>query len=277
MQFPNPVVSELIISYPTGSPAIQIGPGPEIIFYGQNGTTLTISANDPNNPGYPGLLFALSDGNTAYIDAYNSLSNPYFEIVGYEYTAADYGNLPASPYISLAGGEMFFGFATDNVADETFGAGFQLNDNSIYMWVGSPTVPNQGNSIHLDENNFYADIPFQVGSWQNVTLMNGWNNAGGDNANFQYRLCSDGFVHWRGVITPGTTTNGTVIATYASGSPYSPPESRYLYRSGADGTTPSNNPQVQFATNGNIMCFGMAGVTFLAFDGWLYESNEYMA
>jgi hypothetical protein len=276
MQFPNPIVTELIISYPTGTPAVQIGPGPEVQFFG-NGNTLTIEAVSPT--GGPLIEFELANGNNADIQGFGSVGGqPALAFLGYNYTASNYGNITGYPYVYMVGNEIAMQFQEDAGTGPTYGAGILLFDTEVQIFTGvQPNLSSEGNKILMQQSHFFSDLPWQTGSWLNVSFAAGWGNAGGDNANFQYRLCSDGFIHWRGTIVPGTTANGTVIGTFTNAAPYLPPQSRFLYRSGADGTTPTNNPQVKFDTSGNITIFGMTGITFLAFDGWMYESAQYMA
>jgi len=55
------------------------------------------------------------------------------------------------------------------------------------------------------------------GPWQAVTLLNGWSNLGSGAANAQVRQRDSVTLELIGVITGGTTTNGTQLCLLPSG------------------------------------------------------------
>lgn len=85
-------------------------------------------------------------------------------------------------------------------------------------WVFSGSEVSSGNSIlasHFNgvmsgvEAGFDAVEAVVSGSWNNVAFQNGWANYGAF-LPMQYKKIGD-FVHLRGLIDPGTLTNGTVL------------------------------------------------------------------
>lgn len=108
----------------------------------------------------------------------------------------------------------------DSVQTVTNGGGittFQRNNEFVFRRDFS------GTGVLFDRTTGYFmyfsdDSTYVEEGWENLTLNNGWTNFGGPNeANGQYMIGPDGFVHLRGALAPGTTANGTTFATLPVG------------------------------------------------------------
>lgn len=89
--------------------------------------------------------------------------------------------------------------------------------------------------------------------WQSLTLQNGWTNTGGAWATAQCRKFGSK-VTVRGVISPGTTANGTLIATLPTGFR---PSAQQQFVVGALALGAPTNMRV--ATNGQITIYDASG------------------
>lgn len=92
-------------------------------------------------------------------------------------------------------------------------------------------------------------------AWTAPTLLNGWSNTGGANNVAQYIIDAGGFVHIRGQITGGTTTDGTIIFTLPIG--YRPPATVGM-PCGA-GTTTATFGLLSIDASGNVKIFSVTG------------------
>ena len=70
-------------------------------------------------------------------------------------------------------------------------------------------------------------------AWIAPTLLNGWVNFGGGNADAGYMKDEFGFIHLKGLISSGTTTAGTTIFTLPVG--YRPAVSLYFVVADSNG------------------------------------------
>lgn len=93
------------------------------------------------------------------------------------------------------------------------------------------------------------------GTWQSLTLNNGWNAAGGTWAAPTVRRQPDGTVQLLGSILPGTLTGGTVVATLPAG--YAPQDD-LEWRVGGGASTASADLYV-IAASGTVVLQNVAG------------------
>ena len=94
------------------------------------------------------------------------------------------------------------------------------------------------------------------GSWTDATLVNSWVNYGAPYANASYRKDALGWVHIRGVIKSGTTTNPTTLFTLPAG--YRPSNSYVM-------ATDSNFAHALFTVGSNgLVQFNAGGNTYFA-------------
>jgi hypothetical protein len=91
-------------------------------------------------------------------------------------------------------------------------------------------------------------------AWIEPTLLNGWVNFGGDTPNIAYFKDEFGFVHIRGSIKSGTTTNFTKIFDLPVG--YRPLK-EVAIPIALDGPAYGS---VVFATNGGVLLYGSNAV-----------------
>ncbi len=95
--------------------------------------------------------------------------------------------------------------------------------------------------------------------WQNITLQNGWSNYGGGYATAQYYKDKEGVIHVKGLITGGTTAQGTVVFTLPAG--YRPTERRIMSAL-TYSTTEGQVLRMDVLTNGDVIIFGTVASPF---------------
>lgn len=103
--------------------------------------------------------------------------------------------------------------------------------------------------------------------WRDFVMQNGWVSYATTDEKPHYWKDRSGWVHIKGVISTGTTTNGTVITTLPSG--FRP---MYIWpinlsNNGLSGALLEVNP------NGDIVCQGLGGSTRLVINGNLYAQR----
>jgi hypothetical protein len=118
-----------------------------------------------------------------------------------------------------------------------------------------------GSSVTLDGSGLY----FSGETWQSLTLNNGWTTYG---STFQAPIFMkkvDGMVQMAGMIAPGTTTNGTTVATLPAG--YIPvADHNFRVSAGAAGTADvyvrsTGAVQIQ-NTSGTIQWLSLSQIRF---------------
>lgn len=297
--YPAPLfhlAQSLTLVWPDGDPAIILGPGPQIEFIedgtGKVLTTLspTVSEWDnstntgririePNGEAgtgtYPNIIFDVANTPGGYLNPMwmqaipDSVGNPQFSINDGVYTSTIWPNNLRQLLFFRHNSISTIG-AIDTTSQAAFGGQLWWTDTDIKL-----TVANNGaemNSAQITRTNSFTTLPWQTGIWQNLTLANGWTVFGAPYSAAQWRLCSDGFIHLRGLIVPGTIADGTIIASVPAAAV--PGQQKFLPIAN-DGGVPDT--RVVVTTGGNIQIFGLSSAHDLSFDGMLYESGAYMA
>lgn len=237
----------------------------------------TIFFSDPTNTGHAFINAPIS-GTFAALgldsDAYNSgllAGSPNIRtrsILGLDTLLLEFvktaGQVPVGSRIAMQTDGLFISFRDVN---SDIRATILLTDGSI-------TFRKDGASTQT----VFYDVPaaaFKVGGngsgWTTLTLANGWSNLGSPYNFLDYGLTPSGNVRMRGVVTSGTKTDGTVIATLPAG--FRPPNDKLIgVGNGSGGTVNNPNARIRAAT-GNIEIFGMAAATSGAhsYDGVEFE------
>lgn len=105
----------------------------------------------------------------------------------------------------------------------------------------------------------------QKTAWTNLSLSNGWTNAGAPFASLSYRKNASGEVELRGALTPGTVTIDTLIATLPVG--FRPTHQRRYVVAQAMGTTPqAYGGAIQIETTGIIKVLLSHATNTMSFD-----------
>lgn len=129
--------------------------------------------------------------------------------------------------------------------------------------LGSSAIVDQNlGTSYLTINAMYN--PASVGSWTTLTFQNSWAYYGGNLSTPQYTKASDGLVTVKGMVSGGTTTAGTIIATLPSG--YRPAGELLLagYSNGAYARVDINTSgNILFEAGSNVW-FSLDGITFYA-------------
>lgn len=248
MQFTNGIINQLIIYGAVDNlPDVTIGPGPNIKFY--DGTFPVME------------LGFVSAGTTKPEILIQTLLQDQL-IMGFDNAA----NVPRVDFVNhLSSGQtnIYLDTAAAPVRD-SFVISSQGNLGDISRIVLREDAAGFGEIVVSQE--IVAENPTTSGSfpptsetWHDFTLINGWSNFGGGYPNLRYRWLPYGYVAIEGTIAPGTTANGTTIATLPN-----------LYR-------PVTIKRLQWLelgflgfvdvqTNGNINIFGSAGTTTCSFE-----------
>lgn len=309
MQFPIQIIQELIISYPTGSPAIQIGPGPLIEFFDTNGNVVTSfspTAADWINSSNTGMIEIVPDGGPVTgifpgIYFFNALTAGNYQNAAYIQSNPDFnGNaqigINNGPFFSVVHPGVTLRqriFLEGQVAGPGVAASqigpIDINTQALYggqyYWddgqanIGVFTNGTATNHISVQTGNTFSDVPIQVGSWANVSFGAGWSNFGGGYSNAQWRLCSDGFVHFRGLVTIGAAPadNTLVFAIPLSAQPPASKETALLRINGVSAGTPCRMNITVGGGQVNFSIFGAGTGTNFSLEDMFYESSAYMA
>jgi hypothetical protein len=300
MQFPIQVVLELIISYPSGSPAVQIGPGAQIIFYDTNGNivtefTPTLSAwvNEantgivqiiPNGAAgagfFPGMYFLTANtpgvyAQPAWIQANPDASgNPQIGINNGLWTSASYPSLVLRQRIFLADSNIELG-AIVAATQAPIGGQILTGDGNIEFDVydGTSTRVNQ---LLINKTVSSSMLPIISGSWANVSFANGWSNFGAPYSGAQWRIMTDGTVLLRGMIKAGTVTSGTLM--FAIPLAAQPPANKLLVCNSVSGVA-AGAAYILCTVAGGQVEFIIEGTApaDISLDGLTYETSAYLA
>lgn len=106
-----------------------------------------------------------------------------------------------------------------------------------------------------------------IPAWTAMTLGNGWTNTGSGQVTAQYRVWSlTNEIEIIGTITPGTITDGTVIATL----PVTPNSIlNQVVQVQGNSAAPVATPCLTLVASGQLQCFHMpTGVNEVAFHLW---------
>src|SRR5262245_18049281 len=103
-------------------------------------------------------------------------------------------------------------------------------------------------------------------TWQTITLQNGWTNRGGAYANASYRrLLSSSWLHIVLNLSAGTTTNGTIVFTLASG--YRPLHTVQIPIICRIAAAPQQMSSLEIDSSGNAKCFDLGSTATLHSNG----------
>lgn len=310
MQFPLQIVLELIISYPAGTPAIQIGPGAEIEMFDSSGNLVynqTPNGSQWQNSTMTGMIEITPQGGpvTGFypgIYFFNAATGQPYQNSAWIQSTPDFNNNAAlgingGPYFSPtfglrvlrqrmfwpgqgSGPVQFTNFlgAIDINTQAFYGGQLVWDDNQVAIAYYNNSV--RSNGITVDSGNTFADTPIQVGAWAAVSFGTGFSNSGSPRSNCQYRLCSDGFVHLRGAFNSSAAPADGTLA-FAIPLSFQPPANKYvggLCR--LNGAAGALTPMLEVLVTGGqteFLIYGAGTATSFAMDGMSYESNTYMA
>jgi hypothetical protein len=311
--YPAPLfhlAQSLTIVWPDGDPAIQLGPGPVIEFLdditGMVSTIIEPQGAEWINATNTGLIIInpngdVSTGNFPAIDFQTALtSGAYTQNAWIQANADHLGNAQIGinncsydssyfPGVFLRERLWLTGTGPTGLSNTSQLGNIEVNTETLYggqLFFGDGGISmnfyNAGtkkSGIVLQEFNNFADNPIQVGAWTNLTMLNGWSANGAPFSTPQYRLCSDGFIHFRGVMHGGTLTDGTLICNVPNA--FAPPQEKYI-RIVTDGGGVNGRmlllPQNTGAgTPTDFQIFGLNGTSNVGLDGLMYESAAYMS
>ena len=107
-----------------------------------------------------------------------------------------------------------------------------------------------------------------VPAWSQMTLGNGWTNAGSGSVNAQYRLWKlTNSVEVIGVISGGTVTTGTQIATLPNAPASLQPIPVQIQNS--TGAATVDSPRMNITTGGALLLYNTpSGTTEISFHAW---------
>lgn len=262
MQFPNPIVNQLII-YGAGDnlPDVTIGPTPLITFY--NGTNVIMRLGLFDASLSPRLQVQNTIGYSLEVGL-----DPSSQIPRIQFSRGASPNGTAviqfrAPQLSPLREALEFYY-------------FPTSGSAIVLTMGQ-NLATAANEIVLINSAMYASNPLTVGTetWHTATLQNGWSSAGvAPFAPVQYRLLPDNMVLLRGVATGGVIAAGTTV--FALPSPaYVPPFRKQFPISMNSGTALTAVCQVientAGPTAGNVNIYGVAAGNAIVFDGITFE------
>lgn len=181
-------------------------------------------------------------------------------------------------YAYLSNQQDYFGFA-NNITGIPEGGFVQINDNSIEIGINAPSGGGNSPLILQGQNSLTSTLPVQVGVWANVSFNTNWSNFGGGYSNGQWRLCSDGFIHFRGLITVTAAPADNTLA-FAIPLAGQPPASKELPLLRINGVAAATACRLNITVSGgqvNFSIFGAGTGTNFSLEGLFYESNSFMA
>lgn len=256
VQIPNPLtvggngdVGEIDVLNADGTPGIVLGSGPLMTFFSGSDPIIQagiVSAIDPLNPlivieapapfaSAQLRLYVLTSAtpNAPVIDFHDIVTNNTARLI------ADISSVNTRTFLTLSAGSASGGNTHLTLKTDTA--------STSRIVVDQPVIAVDQASPGTDE------------SWHTLTLSNGW-VAGAITP--QYRMMPDGTVLLRGLMTGGTTADGTIIATVPVG--YRPTSrSRFIT---AESGTGNDWRHVSVDTNGNITVFHCAAAN-ICIDG----------
>ena len=202
------------------------------------GSYIYLYTNDPNEV-TPSQITAASDTGTGY-----------FEIVGPVLTGMSQpSTLALTTYAALTspGPVNISGLGNITLtAPQTHISGTFVVDSGFVGYVGQW---NCYDTLALHSN---AAMILDAGSWiknfglNNLAFQNGWFNFGGGYQTGQYAMMANQVCQLWGVVAPGNTTGGTVIANIPAGAR---PSQDHVFICGADG---GRTIQIVVRANGNV-------------------------
>jgi hypothetical protein len=237
-----------------------------------SGDSIQITPSDTN--GLPAILWTdhthPGDRAIAYVDSGE------LNFTSFTFTSPDFGN---SIYGAVrASNEIILGFY-DSTTNAGSGAFVQVNDNSVYLGITPPSGGGNSQLVQITQNNILSTLPVQVGAWANVSFGSGWSNFGSGYSSAQWRLCSDGFIHFRGLITVTAAPADNTLA-FAIPLAGEPPANKEIPLMRINGAAAASACRLNVTVGGgqvNFNIFGAGTGTNFSLEDCFYESNTYMA
>lgn len=280
VNFPDSLVTQLVVVNSNNQEVIVIGPGPEIdIIDPTSGVTLVISDNieaPGASTGLPGFRWEMPPPSTDP-EIVAVLTG---DQVGQLFMFSGGFDMPnPSTQFGYARVQLSNNNASIGIVDETgagLGGRLDTGDQGLVLTAFDSSTPDQINNrlIVTGTGVTVQDaISVEGETWHDVVFQNGWTNLGSGFSNVQYRKEPDGTIRLRGYGKAGTKTNGTVLFQLPAG--YRPPAKKNLVGS-ADATISPFvwTAQINSATDpspGNVACFSVGSAGVVCFDGMTCE------
>jgi hypothetical protein len=254
MQFPNPIVNQLVIYGSADNlPDVRIGPDPQIVFYNGTAVFLGIGIFPPNT--YAQIIFLDTVAGVPDEFLIEKSLGTAFATVRYFQNAAGGGEAAVrlSPtYLNL---RMSPGGSTtviDVVLRDTLTAGI------AEIFVDKPVV--------MQDPNVGAAQTSEI--WHNAVLQNAWTSVGVAPFNaVSYRLMPDNTVRLRGVATGGAIGAGTIVFNLPGA--YRPANRKQFpitLNAGTTLTAVCQVIEVGGAGAGNVTIYGVPAANAIVFD-----------
>lgn len=272
-------LENLDIVYPDGQTAIAIGPGPEIDFYDDNTPQNLVSQLTPmqwtmGQAGGPQNTMTMSPTEVTNAFPLNNAATPELRagevlgsvVVNGAHVAEQF--TMAAPILTVAP-ESIALYALSPTLDNN-GAGPVVG----HAKIGVAYTPNQGvtppaDLLGLTKDALVASVPVLADlTYTGLPLTGGWGNAGAPFHVPGYIKEATNKVRLRGVISGGTNTNGTQVATLPAG--YRPSATVQLVAS-ADGTISPGVCILHIDTSGIVTVFGLGTAHVIGFDDVAFD------
>lgn len=246
MQFPNPIVNQLVIYGSDGNPDVQIGPNPVITFY--NGTEPQIQIGFFDGSQEPRLRIQNAAGDQLLLELDSLQNTPRIFMQDHD-SNVGYAEIY---YQYIAGGYQFLhvGVETDT-GNDTWARFQEEGDGTRSILVSEPVRPVEPNTGNATED------------WHAFSFSNGWIDSGGAVV-AGYKYMPDATVMFKGRIQNGTTAVGTLVLTLPAG--WRP--AQIVRFAPAQGTaTAGTDPAVDIATNGQMTISRSPSAALFYLDG----------
>jgi hypothetical protein len=248
MQFPNPIVNQLVI-YGSGDnlPDVTIGPSPLITFY--NGTDIVIRIGIFDASTAPRMQIQNSLGHVLELGLHPSSQIPRLEYTVPSGTTADIWLRRRQISPSRDALELRF---------------FPLVGSAI-LFALQQNLTTNANEVVTDT--FISTTDRTIGAtdteiWHTAVPINGWTGTA------EYKILPTGEVIWRGSLGGGTNVVGTQLIN-APASPYWPAViCRFVTATGSTGAPGA----VQFSAAGALVIAALPSIASVWFDSIRYST-----
>lgn len=220
VQYPNPVVQQMVLTYDTGTTSIQIGPGPSILFFNASGTqvaSFTGTVASWGTPTNPGIVI---DASNAFTSVLAFPTRNAGEVFPAKFQSDVMGLGPTDP-----GRQYRTIYSTARIANggptDTFISIWYISqsvDNTITPYIDfsytGPTSQARLISIQPGRNG----TPVLIGNnqvWRQLTLLNGYtpDSFAGLRNGLWILYTPDGMARLEGrIFAPAVPGSATVIA-----------------------------------------------------------------
>lgn len=260
------IVTEFPIYYPDGKIAIDLGPGPKIVFYDDNDPQNVVSYLSPEEWAMgpdtgPQSLIIITDGQVSNSFLMNDARLP-------ENTPAGLIETVFEPVSGQIGEQLTMFSPVLTNASEVIGA-YILTPTLINNGAGPVATHAKFGITYSPENGVIpasdlfgvspdgieVNVPIIRDTWHNVVGQNGWSSFGTPYAPWSYKITAENEVVFRGIAKSGTTrTDGTLIATLPTG--YYDTSFNHFVPVGYDAS--ATNPSIVVDKLGNVTVFGVS-------------------